>query len=244
MAKVALDPSYVSESKALDQAAQHFYDNIYDAYKNGNYAIIYSSKSRIDSQYIRTSIAPKYYYLYALSQNKTNGLPAFEASLPKLLNDFPSSDAASMAREHLRKIEEQKNPTLKEVREEDPINFEFENRAKYFIMISTDLQPIKDTKNNLVRFNLTEFSLKNLRINSELLGEKEQLILIEHFEDLSGAKEYILTLNKKISEVVKLKQNTYVISFISEKNIKTLRETKSIKKYIQFYNGNYQIGNE
>lgn len=244
MTKVALDPSYVSESKALDQAAQHFYDNIYDAYKNGNYAIIYSSKSRIDSHYIRTSIAPKYYYLYALSQNKTNGLPAFEASLQKLLNDFPSSDAASMAREHLRKIEEQKNPALKEVREEDPINFELENRAKYSIMISTDLQSVKDTKNNLVRFNLTEFSLKNLRINSELLGEKEQLILIDHFEDISGAKEYLFALNKKLTEVVKLKQNTYIISFISEKNLKTLRETKSIKKYIQFYNGNYQVGNE
>ncbi len=244
MAKVVLDPSYVSESKALDQAAQHFYDNIYEEYKNGNYAIVYSSKSRIDSQYIKTSIAPKYYYLYALSQNKTNGLPAFEASLQKLLNDFPSSDAASMAREHLKKIEEQKNPALKEVREEDPINFELENRAKYSVMISTDLQSLRDTKNNLVRFNLSEFSLKSLRINSELLGDKEQLILIENFEDVNSAKEYILALNKKITEMVKLKPNTYVISFISEKNLKTLRETKSIKKYIQFYNGNYQVGNE
>lgn len=244
MAKVVLDPSFVSESKALDQDAQHFYDNIYDAYKNGNYAIVYSSKSRIDSQYLKTSIAPKYYYLYALSQNKTNGLPAFEASLQKLLNDFPSSDAASMAREHLKKIEEQKNPALKQVREEDPVNFELENRAKYSVMISTDLQTLRDTKNNLVRFNLTEFSMKNLRINSELFGEKEQLILIDNFEDVNSAKDYILALNKKINEVVKLKPNTYVISFISEKNLKTLRETKSIKKYIQFYNGNYQVGNE
>lgn len=244
MAKVVLDPSYVSESKALDQDAQHFYDNIYDAYKNGNYAIVYSSKSRIDSQYLKTSIAPKYYYLYALSQNKTNGLTAFEASLQKLLNDFPSSDAASMAREHLKKIEEQKNPALKQVREEDPVNFELENRAKYSVMISTDLQTLRDTKNNLVRFNLTEFSMKNLRINSELFGDKEQLILIDNFEDVNSAKDYILALNKKINEVVKLKPNTYVISFISEKNLKTLRETKSIKKYIQFYNGNYQVGNE
>ncbi len=244
MAKVVLDPTYISESKALDLAAQHFYDNIYDAYKNGNYEAVYISKSRIDSQYIRTTIAPKYYYLYALAQNKTNGLPAFEVSLQKLLNDFPSSDAASMAREHLKKIEEQKNPALKEVREEDPVNFEIENRAKYSVMISTDLQALRDTKNNLVRFNLAEFSLKNLRINSELFGDKEQLILIDNFEDVNSAKDYILALNKKINEVIKLKPNTFVISFISEKNLKTLRETKFIKKYIQFYNGNYQVSDE
>ncbi len=244
IAKVILDPSYVSESKANDLAAQHFYDNIYDAYKNGSYEAVFSSKSRIDTQYSKTSIAPKYYYLYALTQNKVNGQTAFEASLQKLLNDFPSSDAASMAREHLKKIEEQKNPALKAAREEDPINFELENRAKYIVMISTDLSVLRDTKNNLVRFNITEFSLKSLRINSELMGEKEQLLLIENFEDVASAREYINALNKKINEVVKLKANTYVISFISERNLKTLRESKAIKKYIQFYNGNYLIGNE
>lgn len=244
IAKVILDPSYVSEAKANDLAAQHFYDNIYDAYKNGSYEAVFSSKSRIDTQYSKTSIAPKYYYLYALTQNKVNGQTAFEASLQKLLNDFPSSDAASMAREHLKKIEEQKNPALKAAREEDPVNFELENRAKYIVMISTDLSTLRDTKNNLVRFNITEFSLKSLRINSELMGEKEQLLLIENFEDVVSAREYINALTKKINEVVKLKPNTYVISFISERNLKTLRETKAIKKYIQFYNGNYLIGNE
>ncbi len=244
IAKVILDPSYVSEAKANDLAAQHFYDNIYDAYKNGSYEAVFSSKSRIDTQYSKTSIAPKYYYLYALTQNKVNGQTAFEASLQKLLNDFPSSDAASMAREHLKKIEEQKNPALKAAREEDPINFELENRAKYIVMISTDLSALRETKNNLVRFNITEFSLKSLRINSELMGEKEQLLLIENFEDVTSAREYIDALNKKLNEVIKLKPNTYVISFISERNLKTLRESKAIKKYIQFYNGNYLIGNE
>jgi hypothetical protein len=106
-------------------------------------------------------------------------------------------------------------------------------------MISTDLSVLRDTKNNLVRFNNTEFSLKSLRINSELLGDKEQLILIDNFEDASSAHEYINALNKKLNEIVKLKANTYVISFISERNLKTLRESKAIKKYIQFYNGNY-----
>lgn len=239
IAKVILDPSYISEAKATDIAAQHFYENIYDAYKNNSFEAVFSSKTRIDTQYSKTSIAPKYYYLYALAQNKVNGTLAFESALQKLLNDFPSSDAANMAREHLKKIEEQKNPALKAVKEEDPINFELENKAKYSVMISTDLSVLRDTKNNLVRFNLTEYSLKNLRINSELLGDKEQLLLIENFEDVASAREYINALNKKLNDLVKLKANTYAISFISEKNLKILRETKAVKKYIQFYSGNY-----
>jgi tetratricopeptide (TPR) repeat protein len=244
IAKVILDPSYISEAKATDIAAQHFYDNIYDAYKNGSYEAVFGSKTRIDTQYSKTSIAPKYYYLYALTQNKVNGVSAFEASLQKLLNDFPSSDAANMAREHLKKIEEQKNPALKNTREEDPVSFELEERAKYSVMISTDLSAIRDTKNNIARFNFTEYSLKNLRVNSELLGEKEQLLLVENFPDATSAREYVSALTKKLGEVIKLKPNTYVISFISEKNLKTLRETKAVKQYIQFYNSNYQINEE
>jgi tetratricopeptide (TPR) repeat protein len=244
IAKVILDPSYISEAKATDIAAQHFYDNIYDAYKNGSYEAVFVSKTRIDTQYSKTSIAPKYYYLYALTQNKVNGVTAFEASLQKLLNDFPSSDAASMAREHLKKIEEQKNPSLKNLREEDPVSFELEERSKYFVMISTDNSSIRDTKNNLARFNFTEFSMKSLRINSELVGEKEQIILVEQFSDLQSAKEYLTALNKKLVDVIKLKPNSYALSFISEKNLKILRESKSINKYLQFYNGNYQINEE
>lgn len=243
IAKVILDPSFISESKALENEAQKFYTPIYEHYKSGNYNNVLSYKNSIDSNYSKTSIAPKYYYIYSLSKNKLNGINAFEDALQELLRRYPSSDAANMAREHLKKIEETKNPALKKEREEDPVNFEIEKRAKYYVMISTDLSSLRETKASILRFNNMEFSLSELRINSELIGEKEQLLLIGFFNDPLAAREYLTSLNKKLSEVVKLKPGTYALSFISEKNLTILKESKSIKKYLQFYSANY-LGDE
>lgn len=241
MAKVILDPDYVSDSKANDKAAQTFYNNLYDAYLNLNYAVVLSAKAAIDTQYAQTSIASKYYYLYALCMNKTAGVKDFEIALNNLINKYPSSDAASTAREHLQKIAEMKNPELAKVNTEETVLFELDPRAKYYVMISLDVSSTRETKLNLFRFNNTEFSLNKLQINSDLIGENEQTLYISPFQDVNAAKEYISALNKKINEVVKLKAGTYFISFISEKNYKLMKDKKAIKQYLQFYNANYLI---
>ncbi len=240
MAKVVLDPSYVSESKAVDKAAQEFYDNLYDAYLNSNYASVLSAKPRIDSQYTYTSIAPKYYLLSAYSQKKLKGVNELEVSLNELIQKFPSSDAANTAREILRKLSEQKNPELTKAKAEDPITFEIDPRAKYYVMISLDMAPTRETKLNLFRFNNMEFSLNKIQIQTDLIGENDQVIYMAPFQDTNAAREYITALTNKLTEVIKLKAGTYVVSYISEKNYKTLKETKAIQQYIQFYNANYQ----
>jgi len=241
MAKVILDPDYVSDSKAKDKAAQTYYNNLYEAYQNANYNVVVESKASIDTQYSQTSIAPKYYYLYALCMNKQKGVQAFEIALNDLINKYASSDAASMAREHLKKIAEMKNPELAKINKEEPVPFDLDPKAKYYVMITLDLSSTRETKLNLFRFNNTEFSLNKLQINSDLIGENDQTLYVSPFQDVNAAKEYITLLNKKINEVIKLKAGTYVISFISEKNYKLLKETKAIKQYLQFYNANYLI---
>ena len=239
MAKVILDPDFISDSKAKDKSAQTYYNNLYEAYTNLNYNVVLASKSYIDSQYSQTSIAPKYYYLYALSKNKTEGVHSFEVALNDLINKYSSSDAASMAREHLQKIAEQRNPQLAKVAKEEPVLYELDPRAKYYVMITLDMSSTRETKLNLFRFNNTEFSLNKLQINSDLIGENDQTLYVSPFQDVNAAKEYITALNKKIVEVISLKPGTYTVSFISEKNYKLLKETKSIKQYLQFYNANY-----
>lgn len=241
MAKVILDPDFISDSKAKDKAAQTYYNNLYDAYTNLNYNAVIAAKVSIDTQYAQTSIAPKYYYLYALCKNKTEGVSAFEVALNDLISKYSLSDAASIAREHLQKIAEQKNPQLAKVAKEETVLFELDPRAKYYVMITLDMSSTRETKLSLFRFNNTEFSLNKLQINSDLIGENEQTLYISPFQDVNAAKEYITAMNKKITDVVKLKPGTYTISFISEKNYKLMKDTKSIKQYLQFYNANYLI---
>lgn len=241
MAKVIVDPNFVSDSKAKDKDAQAFYNIIYDEFNAKNYNEVFGHKTKIDSQYAATSIAPKYYYLYALSINKTKNISDFEIALNDLITKYPLSDAASAARENLRKIAEAKNPSTAKPKIEETILYSTEKNAKYNVIISLDLAATRETKINLFKFNNVEFSLSKLQINTDLIGEKEQIISISTFNDVKSAQDYMSALNKKLDEVIKLKPGTYFISFISDKNFKTLKENKAIQKYLEFYNANYLI---
>ncbi len=241
LAKVVLDPSYTSEAKALDKAAQLFYDNLYTAYKDGNYQSVIFAKSRIDSVYSLTSIAPRYAYLYALAQSKVNGNDALEKYLNELITKYPSSDAASAARENLKKLNDLKNPELAKAKAIAEEIYVIEKKAKYHVMISTNIKSnLKQSIQNLVKFNSTQFALLNLNLNNELIGSDEQIITVYTFEDFAKAKEYVNLLAKTEAELIKFNKEPYFISIISENNLKTLKKNKSIKEYITFYTSNYK----
>lgn len=241
LAKVVLDPSYTSEAKALDKTAQLFYDNLYTAYKDGNYQSVISAKARIDSVYLLTSIAPRYAYLYALAQSKLYGNDALEKYLNELITKYPSSDAASAARENLKKLNDLKNPELAKTKAKAEEIYVIENKAKYHVMISTGIKSnLKQSIQNLVKFNITQFALLNLNVNNELIGLNDQIITVYNFEDFKKAKEYVNLLSKSEAEIIKFNKEAYFISIISENNLSTLKKNKSLKEYIVFYTSNYK----
>lgn len=241
LAKVVLDPSYTSEAKELDKNAQLFYDNIYNAYKAANYLAVIAAKPRIDSVYSITSIAPRYAYLHALAQSKLYGNEALEKYLNELINKFPSSDAANAARENLKKLNDLKNPELAKTKAKAEEIYVVENKAKYHVMISTSIKSnLKQSIQNLVQFNNTQFALLNLKVNNELLSMEEQIITVYSFEDFAKAKDYLNLLTKSEAELIKFNKETYFISIISDTNLNTLKKNKSLKEYIVFYTSNYK----
>lgn len=241
LAKVVLDPSYTSEAKELDKNAQMFYDNIYNAYREANYQAVIAAKPRIDSVYALTSIAPRYEYLHAIAQSKLYGNEALEKYLNEVIKKFPSSDAANAARENLQKLNDLRNPEQAKTKAKAEEVYVYENKAKYQVMISTSIKSnLKQSIQNLVQFNSTQFALLNLKVGNELLGLEEQMILVNTFEDFAKAKEYVNLLAKSEAELIKFNKENYFISIISENNLKTLRKNKLLKEYIVFYTSNYK----
>ena len=79
-----------------------------------------------------------------------------------------------------------------------------------------------------------------LSVNSELIGDNIQLVTISSFTEINKAKEYLISLNKQASDVIKLSKGNYQLSIISEKNYKILQAKKDIKQYLQFYESNIE----
>ncbi len=108
-------------------------------------------------------------------------------------------------------------------------------------MVSTNIKSnLKQSIQNLVKFNSTQFALLNLNLTNELIGSDEQIITVYTFEDFAKAKEYVNLLAKSEAELIKFNKEPYFISIISDTNLKTLKKNKSIKEYITFYTSNYK----
>ena len=240
-AKVIADPKFVSDTEEKNKKAMRFYDSVYTYYLAANYTLVMDKKAFVDSTYFNTSIGPKYAYLYALCKAKTNNMDAFEFALNDLIKNYPSAETANIARETLQKINQIKNPKSAEVKSNEPSPYSLETRGPFLAIISTDDKAIlKETKIKTSKFNGFQFSLLNLSVNSELIGDNIQLVTISSFAEINKAKEYLISLNKQSSDVIKLSKGNYQLSIISEKNYKILQAKKDIKQYLQFYESNIE----
>lgn len=240
-AKVIADPKFVSDTEEKNKKAMHFYDSIYTYYLAANYELVMSKKPFVDTNYFNTSIGPKYAYLYALCKAKTNNIDAFEFALNDLIKNYPSAETANIARETLQKINQIKNPKLAVVKSNEPSPYNLESKGPFLVIISTDDKAIlKETKIQTSKFNGFQFSLLNLSVSSELIGDNIQLVTISSFAEINKAKEYLISLNKQSSDVIKLSKGNYQLSIISEKNYKILQAKKDIKQYLQFYESNIE----
>ena len=240
-AKVIADPKFVSDTEEKNKKAMRFYDSVYTYYLAANYTLVMDKKAFVDSTYFNTSIGPKYAYLYALCKAKTNNMDDFEFALNDLIKNYPSAETANIARETLQKISQIKNPKSAEVKSNEPSPYSLESRGTFLAIISTDDKSIlKETKIQTSKFNSFQFSLLNLSVNSELIGDNIQLVTISSFTEINKAKEYLISLNKQASDVIKLSKGNYQLSIISEKNYKILQAKKDIKQYLQFYESNIE----
>ncbi len=238
--KVILDPDYSSDVKELDKRAQKYYSTIYDAYLTNNYPLIIGQKSYVDSTFANTSIGPLYAYLYALSIAKTESADKFESALQDLIKNYPGSTQADLARETLKKIAERKNKGSISSNSIAEVKYETDARGPFYYMISVNMKSnLNATKAGLAQLNRQQFSLDKLNIISEILDDSYQYILVREFNDLNKARNYLSTVNKEASTLIKIPPADYSTSIISQRNFITLKESKELKKYLQFYQLNY-----
>lgn len=242
-AKVIENPQYTTEAAEADKKAQIIYDQLYSDYQQEKYNLILSAKETIDSKYKNTSIAAKYAYLYALTLAKTESIDACEIELNKLISNYPSAEVTSLAKETLKKIQTQKNPTVETpVTQKSQEEYIFESGAKYYYVLCVSTKSyITNTQTELARFNARYFGLENLNISNQLLNDDYQIVIVKTFNEWGKGVQYSSIVNSKAEEVIKIPKTNYFTFIISEKNFLTLIKSKDVQKYLQFYQANYSI---
>ena len=240
-AKVLSDPDYFREIEAAEKSVQLYYEQTYDFYRTGNYAEVIVRTDYALKNYTESPLIPQFTYLSTLAKGKNSDQKVFRENLTALVLKYPGTDIASDA-QNLIDYMDKEHPELKEAEE-------IKLSKKLYRFSATDPHIFVYVLNkkinanqlifNIINFNLDQFDQLNLRVDLAELNSTENLILVKSFPNQQEVMQYLKAIRSSETILKDMPEVSLLPLVISEENMKTLREDKSIDRYLKFFNENY-----
>lgn len=239
-AQLILDPNYLKKQENLFKIEKKEYALIYSIFENGNYyKTIKEVKSKLNDS--TNSCFCKYSYINAISYGKlfarTDSLFAFENALVHTVNNCKNTPYYSYTRNTLDKIRNTLSIQSAKIGESSFI-YNSKQVHTFIVYYPEKSGNINQGKNKISNFNKASFSKKGYKTSNSFLNEKDQFILVKHFQSMDEAMDYYLAfkVNKTQVKDVKDKHQFFIIS---EKNLSALYLEKKLDDYVKFFNKNY-----
>ncbi|HEU4716426.1 MAG TPA: tetratricopeptide repeat protein, partial [Bacteroidia bacterium] len=245
------DSSFFIKREGKREKMLAFYDSTFITYSHKNYPAVVSMCNQADSLYgtdLKTNeMAAKFAYMRAASLGKTQGIPAMEAALTKILVNYPKDPIIPQVQSLLDAIREQRrdstgnasNPKKDTSGVKPPAgpDYKFNEKVEYQYMVV--VQPGKGDLNNfkiaISDFNSQMFSSNNLEISTLVLDASHTLIMVQKFPDKSKAMEYYDLLKSRPDIFAWLNQGSYQAMVISTENLPLLLKDKNVDTYKTFF---------
>ena len=244
-AKTLLDSNFIQSVLSKKQLLEQEYVNIYSYYLKDSFELSYNySLNKLQQELTDESLkyTPKYYLINIMSEFRINkDSSIFIKNLETGKIEYPNTETSKSCDELLNLMKDTKN--IKERNKtavlKTPYRFK-DNTTHYFMLIC----PKEDTDINFIKtlisdFNIKNFSLEELEINTMLLGLEKHLLIVKYFQNVSTVTNYsnIILSNKIIIE--ELNKSDYKKIIISEQNFAEFYKNKDIEGYSKFFDNNY-----
>jgi len=244
-AKTLLDSNFIQSVLSKNHLLEQEYVNIYSHYMKDSFELSYNySLTKLEQESTEENLkhTPKYYLINIMSEFKINkDSSTFIKNLETCKIEYPNTETSKRCDELLNLMKD-----TKDIKERNttallktPYRFK-DNTTHYFMLVcpkhETDINFIKTLISD---FNIKNFSLEELEINTMLLGLEKHLLIVKHFQNISTVTNYsnVITSNKTIIE--ELKKSDYKKIIISEKNFAEFYKNKDIEGYSRFFDNNY-----
>ncbi len=241
-AKLILNPNYKEGQRLIQQKEALEYTSTYKLYSEKEYLSVIKITDEILQFDTLNTFYCKYSYLNALSLGKlsydSSYRKRFEKALSQTVKNCKGSEYYPPAKALLNKI---RNINSIENAKDGKSVFIYDNGVahKFVLFFPKESEGnINSLKNKLSNFNKSSFSKSALKTSNSFLNEKDQLILVQEFNDPVAAMDYYdaLRVNKG---ALKGTLNKFECFIISEKNLAALYIGKDLTKYISFFKANY-----
>lgn len=261
-ARILGNPDYMLQKEKDDDKASPLYESAYLAYKSKNYNSVVSLCDEAKSKFPESKILHRFALLRTLARKELVSLEDFKKELKDVIDQFPGTESAQTAARLLKLLKgdepadnnEVKNDQSQDNKDKDKVTenkkdsipkpntpFIKDLNAEHIVIII--IPSLKGNINvatqKLNQFNDENFSNAGLSINTSLLGNTSQVMLIRKFKNGNEAINYFSLFNKKdILSQLQLGQGVKAFP-ITMGNYALLFKSQDISGYEAFYNANY-----
>ena len=241
-AKMLTDPDYLRKQNEEKEKEFQAYNQIYNEYLSGQYDKVIMKSEAFLKKKPDHALAPKYWLIRAFSIAKVEDIRAFKQALEDVVNNTPACEEKVRAEELITHFNEE-IPELK-LEEEEKVSIEIYKASMdqpHLVVLAFEGSDNKENQLifNIINFNLDNFPQSEYSTNFQTLDNTSSLLIISGIGGVKETKEYLTELLKEKSIIDELQGKTYYPFVISQSNLNTLIENKSVSVYLRFYNRNY-----
>jgi hypothetical protein len=209
-------------------------------------------------------IMPKIDFMEMVARGTQSDVQSFEGFLKKYINEYPSAEPTSLAKEILTLIEDSaltdyqkliemgyiseeiKNEELltegKVVDDEFGGKFSYEEDLLHYFVIAYPRDAKVDLNRlnfDIANYNIDHYTKVDFDIESENLDDKLAFIIVRSLENKQAALIYHGAIIRRASVFQALKDVDFLNFVISSTNYRTVMNEKSISDYLKFFVKNY-----
>ena len=250
-AYIVSQPDYFERLRRMSAEQDSIYESTYNMYRRSDFAGVKQSKKYVEESYPLSPLMPRFLFLNAISVAKTDGQDAFVGELRDMVERYPDSELAAMAKDMLalmgqgaesqtdgemvslqdRRIKEQQN----EIQAEDTtVNFSSERIGTSYVVIvmPRDEQLLNTMLYEVALFNFSQFLIKDFDLKQiPMFGINDCALLVSGFESLDDAMWYEGMLNKNGDLMLLFRENKAECISITQTNFDLIGKYFTLEEY-------------
>jgi len=137
----------------------------------------------------------------------------------------------------------QSHPVLieeeEEIQAQEIYSFEDSTSHYFALVVEKDKVDMNQLLFFIISFNIDFYTSEDFITEGEILDDNHQIITVKQFVDEKAAMEYYSKIKSDPEILAELSNTGYDFFIISDNNLKTLHEDKSVSKYLKFFKKQY-----
>ena len=253
-AYIVSQPDYFNRLKHMAQEQDSLYETTYREYCQNNFVAVKNSKIYAENNYPLSPLMPRFLFLNAIAVAKTEGQTAFITELQNMVNRYPESEMAAMAKDmlalmgqgaesqkgDLSSLQARRDINTSDTNEKDSTKVQFSTERNtsslVLLVMNADEEKLNQLLYEVAIYNFSQFMIKDFDLKLIPAFSNDQMALqVSGFEHLDDAEWYMNRLLKNATMMQYLQSNNVQVIAITEENAKLIKTHFTIQDYLSIF---------